>query len=108
MTKTKSKKPAPAADDYLDLVRRFPLRPIRRDAEYDQAIMILKDLIARADGGGISAGESDYADALGQFIDTFERAHYRVEHELRTPVARLKYLMQQHGMKTAELGKLLG
>src|SRR5947209_4649141 len=100
MTRTKTRKVA-VADDYLNLVRRLPLRPIRSETEYDDAIAILKELVARAEQG-LSSGESDYADALGQFVDSYEKAHYRLEHDLRTPVARLKFLMQQHGMKTAE------
>ena len=96
------------ADDYLDLVRRFPLRPIRKEAEYDQAIEILKDLVSRADRPGLTAGESDYADALGQFIDVYEQANYRIEHVLKTPIERLKYLIEQQGMNTTDLGELLG
>jgi HTH-type transcriptional regulator/antitoxin HigA len=98
----------PVADDYLDLVRRFPLRPIRKEAEYDRAIEILKGLVSRADRPGLTAGESDYADALGQFVDVYEQANYRIEHELKTPIERLKYLIEQQGMNTTDLGELLG
>lgn len=100
--------PAPAAGlDYFKLVRRFPLRPIRDEAQYDQAIELLKVLIARADKG-LSSGETDYADALGHFVGLYETANYPIERELRTPLARLKYLMREHAMKTADLGRLLG
>ncbi|MDQ3441559.1 MAG: helix-turn-helix domain-containing protein [Planctomycetota bacterium] len=87
--------------------KRFPLRPIRSEAEYDQGIVEMKDLIGRADQG-LSPGENDYADALGHFIGLYEAARYPLEHDLRTPLERLKFLMRQHGMKTVELGKLLG
>lgn len=108
MSKTKTKKrPAGEADDYFDRVRRFPLRPLRAEAEYDEAIAVLKELTARADTG-LSPGESDYADALGHFVELYETAHYPLEHDLHTPLERLKYLMNEHGMKTAGLGKLLG
>jgi HTH-type transcriptional regulator/antitoxin HigA len=100
-------KPVGVGDDYLKLVRRFPLRPIRSEAEYDRAVAVLKELIARADDG-LSPGETDYADALGHFVGTYDAAHYSLQHELLTPLERLKYLMQQHGMKTADLGRLLG
>lgn len=96
-----------AGDQYFKLVRRFPLRRIRSEAEYDLAIELLANLIGRADRGR-SPGESDYADALGHFIRLYEKAKFPLEYELRTPLARLKYLMREHGMKTADLGRLLG
>ncbi len=77
------------ADDYLDLVRGFPLRPIRTEAQYDVAIEILKDLVVRADTPGLTAGERDYYDALRQFIASYEDKHYPIEHDLKTPLARL-------------------
>src|ERR1700727_1316383 len=85
-------------DDYLDLVRQFALRPIRSEIEYDRALEILRDLISRADDPGLTTGESDYADALGQFVGVYEQANYRIEHELKTPLKRLKYLLDQQGM----------
>src|ERR1700722_5296665 len=83
------------ADDYLDLVRQFALRPIRSEAEYDRALEVLRDLIIRADDPGLTTGESDYADALGQFVHVYDQANYRIEHVLKTPIHRLKYLMEQ-------------
>ncbi|MCC7349710.1 MAG: hypothetical protein IT446_04000 [Phycisphaerales bacterium] len=103
----KTRKTAIATDDYLDLVRRFPLRPIRNEADYDTAIEILKSLVSRADEE-LSHGESDYADALGHFVDLYENAHYPLENELHTPLERLKFLMRLHEMKAPGLGRLLG
>ena len=36
-----------AGDCYLDLVRRFPLRPLRSDADLDAAIKMVDELIDR-------------------------------------------------------------
>ena len=96
------------ADDYLDLVKRFPLRPIRTKAAYREAIEIHQALLIRADDPGLSEGESDYLDALDQFISTFEDRHYPLEHLMHTPIERLKYLLEQSSMNTTDLGKLLG
>jgi HTH-type transcriptional regulator/antitoxin HigA len=98
-------KTSSVSDDYLKLVQRFPLRPIRVETEYDRAVEILKRLLASP---RLSSGESDYADALGYFIDSWESAEYPLAHTLKTPLGRLKYLMREHGMKTAGLGKVLG
>src|SRR5262249_37521932 len=95
-------------DDYLALVKRFPLRPIRSEAQYRQATEIMGELIGRADSPGLSAGETDYTDALGRFVGDWEYARYPIENVLKTPIDRLKYLMQQSGMNVSQLGELLG
>lgn len=97
----------PVDSNYFKLVRGFPLRPIRSEAEYNRAVTILKELVARADDG-LSPGETDYADALSHFVGLYESGHYPLEKVMATPVARLTYLMREHGMKTADLGRLLG
>ncbi len=94
-------------DDYFEWVRRFPLRPIRSRAEYDQAGAILTELVGRADDPGLSSGEGDYADALGHFLGAYDREHFPIDSKL-TPLEALKYLMEQTGMKTSDLGHLLG
>ena len=98
---------ATVTDDYLDLIRRFPLRPIRTDAEYDQAIPILEELVARADSG-LTGGERDYADGLAHFVRAFDDKHFPVDNSLKTPLARLQYLMDQREMSIVELGRILG
>src|SRR5205823_283968 len=93
---------------YLELVKRFPLRPIRNEAQYDQAVEIMGNLIGRADDPGLSDGESDYADALGQFVRIYDDKHYPVGEAFKTPLEALKFLMEQCGMNTTQLGELLG
>jgi len=95
------------ADDYFNLVRRFPLRALRTEAECDQANEVLKDLLMRADDPGLSAGERDYFDALNQLIGVFEDKHYPLPGKT-TPIEVLKFLMEEHQMSTSDLGKLLG
>jgi HTH-type transcriptional regulator/antitoxin HigA len=95
-------------DDYLDLVRAFPLRLIRNLEEYNQAIDLLKGLVGRADDPGLTAGERDYTEALGQFVGAYESKHYPIASSLKTPLACLKYLMKESSMTTGELGELLG
>jgi hypothetical protein len=45
-----------AADDYLELVKAFPLRTLRSDHEHLQAVKVLTRLLGRPDGK-LSAGE---------------------------------------------------
>jgi HTH-type transcriptional regulator / antitoxin HigA len=95
------------ADDYLELVKQFPLRPLRSDGEYDRAIEIHRELISRADSPGLSTGETDYADALTRFIGDYENQHYP-RGAKPTPIELLKFLMEENSMNTSDLGVLLG
>jgi HTH-type transcriptional regulator / antitoxin HigA len=100
------------ADDYLELVRRFPLRPIRTRAVYDCAGKILEDLVGRADAG-LSPGESDYTDVLSTLVREYDEKHSsilqdRAAGRRSSPIEMLKFLMEQHGMNTVSLGKLVG
>ena len=51
-----------ATKKYLDLVARFPLRPIERDEELDAAIAVVDSLLAKP---RLSKDEDDYLDVLG-------------------------------------------
>ena len=98
---------APVADDYLELVKRFPLRPLRSDRELDRAVEIHRELIGRADSPGLSEGESDYADALTRFIVDYENQQYPRGLKPK-PIELLKHLMEANAMTTSDLGELLG
>ena len=91
---------------YLNLVRQFPLRPIRRKRELDQAMKIAGHL-ATYDEGTLSAGEQDYLDALTVFIEDYQRRH-PAEAPNVTPLAMLKHLMDEHSMNTSDLGRVIG
>ena len=54
---------------YLDLIRRFPLRPLRSDSELDSAIEVIDSLI---DLDKLSAPERDYLDVLSDLVKDYE------------------------------------
>jgi HTH-type transcriptional regulator/antitoxin HigA len=56
-------------DRYLELVRRFPLRPLRSDADLDAAITVIDSLIDRDD---LTPPEQDYLDVLGDLVEAYE------------------------------------
>jgi HTH-type transcriptional regulator / antitoxin HigA len=56
-------------DRYLELVRAFPLRPIRTNAELDEAVAVVDSLI---DQDELSAPEQDYLVVLSDLIETYE------------------------------------
>jgi len=107
MTKTKRRN-SEVADDYMDLVRRFPLRPIRSQSDYVIAAGILAGLVGRADAG-LTPGESDYADTLTRLVAEYDQQHSSViKTGKASPIEVLKFLLVQHGMNTVSLGKLVG
>src|SRR5205823_1830142 len=56
-------------DRYLDLIRRFPLRPLRTEADLDVAVAVIDELIDRAE---LTAPEQDYLDVLSDLVETYE------------------------------------
>src|SRR5207247_1570005 len=56
-------------DTYLDLIRQFPLRPLRTDADLDAAVAVIDALIDRPE---LTAPEEDYLDVLSDLVETYE------------------------------------
>lgn len=65
---------AERADPYLDLIRAFPLRPIRTDADHDRAIAIVDALSDRRPA--ILPEEHDYFIVLCLLIEHYESKIY--------------------------------
>src|SRR5437899_6952002 len=63
------RRPSKALDGYLDLVRQFPLRPIRSETELDRAIAMINSLLDRDQ---LSPAEEDYLDVLGDLVERYE------------------------------------
>ena len=57
---------------YLALVREFPIRPIRSDAELDEAIRMLDKLLERTKS--LDVQERGYFDSLANEIQRYEAA----------------------------------
>jgi HTH-type transcriptional regulator/antitoxin HigA len=91
---------------YLDLLRQFPLRPIRSKRELGSAMKIAGHL-ATYDEGTLEAGEQDYLDALTILIEDYQRRH-SLELPQIEPRAILKHLMEQRDMTATELGRVIG
>ena len=91
---------------YLELIRQFPLRPIRNKRELNRA-MTLAGHLATFDEGTLSHGEQDYLDALTVFIEDYDR-RYPIDMPEVTPLAMLKHLMEEHEMNISDLGRVIG
>jgi HTH-type transcriptional regulator/antitoxin HigA len=95
----------PVSDTYLAMVRQFPLRPIRSDAECRKATAILDQWFGRDD---MDDGRADYVRVLAGLVADYEEARHPLDESLATPLDRLKHLMEENDMSTADLGRLLG
>ncbi len=87
-------------DNYLGLVRAFPLRPIRSDAELDRAIAMIDSLITRDD---LDLGEEDYVDVLSDLVHRYE-----AEHDPIAPVPdseMVRFLLESNDMAQTELAQ---
>ncbi len=96
-----------AADDYLELIRAFPLRTFRSENDHAAAVKILGRLLGRP-GGRLTNGERDYAEVLGRLIDDYGQKEYPQLPRTHSPLELLRFLMAEHALKSDGLGKLLG
>lgn len=92
-------------DRYLQLVCEFPLKAIRTKAEYGRAMAMASRLAVRGEDG-LSAGEQDYLDALMVLIEGYDLAQQ--PWKKTSGLELLRHLMDEHGMKLAELGRIVG
>ena len=94
------------ANRYLELVKRFPLRPIRTKREYAAASIVIDELAVRGEDD-LNNDELDYLDVLTDLVEAYDERMWQAP-IARTPKERLKALMDEAGMSTADLGRLLG
>ena len=98
-----TRRPAPA---YLALIDQFPLRPLRSEQDYDEAVTVLDTLAVRPEGS-LHPAEQDYLDTLTMLVEAYDREHDETNGEQLDPLSMLKYLMEESGMSQADLGRLL-
>jgi HTH-type transcriptional regulator / antitoxin HigA len=90
-------------DRYLDLVRRFPLRPLRSDADLDAAIAVIDELLDHAD---LTDPEQDYLDVLSDLVDAYEDEHIPI-----APVGdadMLRFLIENKDVTQSQLAAEAG
>jgi HTH-type transcriptional regulator / antitoxin HigA len=88
---------------YMTLIARFPLRPIRTDAELDVAAGVIDELTDRDD---LSSSEADYLDVLGDLVERYENEH--VEMPYVSDAAMLSSLMEEKGVRQADVIRATG
>ena len=81
-------------DRYLDLIRRFPLRPLSSAAELDGAVAVIDELLDRE---SLSTPELDYLDVLSDLVENYEDAAVPMKHV--DDAAMLRFLLQSKDVK---------
>jgi HTH-type transcriptional regulator/antitoxin HigA len=97
-TKNLQKSTKGSSDRYLELIRKFPLRPICSEVELDRAIAVIDSLVDRGD---LDRDESDYLDVLGDLVEKYEgQAHPMAP---ASDAEILRHLIEARGINQAQL-----
>lgn len=78
------------------------LRPIRTEADYDDALTELERLW----GAALGTPAGDRLDVLATLIDAYEAEHHRIDPP--DPIDAIRFRMEQQGLTRRDLEPLLG
>jgi HTH-type transcriptional regulator/antitoxin HigA len=90
-------------DDYVKLVRIFPLVPISSRAQHGEAMDVIKRLAGKR---LMTQAENDYFDVLVRLIQDYENK--TVKSTPITPQAALKFLIEQNDLTQSDIAVLAG
>ena len=94
-----------APDTYMNLIRRFPLKPLKNDHEHAQVVEVLSELMGR----NLDGGASDYLDMLILIVNKYEDEHHTPRGGAHlTPQQALRAIMNANNMSQADIGKIIG
>ena len=93
-------------DDYLTLVQTFPLKKVQSNAQHEEALKMSGSLIGLH--RKLTAGESQYLDALVVLIREYEHTRHDPELPKAKGIDVLRHLMAERRMTQLELARLLG
>ena len=100
-------------DTYLTLIRMFPLRPLRSEADLDEAMAILDALVVK---DALSAAEADYLAVLSDLVEQYEAEAHPIppasdaellQHLLEAQSVTPREVVQATGMDMATLAAVL-
>jgi len=100
-------------DTYLTLIRTCPLRPLRTEADLDEAMAILDALVVK---DALSAAEADYLAVLSDLVEQYEAEAHPIppasdaellQHLLEAQSVTPREVAQATGMDMATLAAVL-
>jgi HTH-type transcriptional regulator/antitoxin HigA len=89
---------------YLELIMRFPLKPIHSEQENDRAAEVCDELLNHFDS--LTPDERGYFEVLSKLVEEFESRWD--EEKSVTPRELLKFLMEQNNLTQTDLLPKLG
>lgn len=87
-------------DRCVALIRQFPLRPLRSDADLDAAVAVVDGLI---DGDDLTNAERDYLDVLSDLVESYEED--AVPMRVVDDAEMLRFLIEQRSITQSELAR---
>lgn len=96
---------ARADNQYMSLVKDFPLVPLRTENDFHEAVKVMKQLAKRIPS--LSVGEADYLSVLGDLIKAYESRLPKLDDDM-TPQEALRYLMEENQLSQADLVEFVG
>ena len=90
--------------EYAALLKKYPPKVIRTEAENEHYTQVLYDLDLRSEK--LTEAEKELADLLTLLIENFEDQHYQLPKA--SPLAVLEFLMDQQGLKQKDLLDVFG
>jgi|SRR5690349_22055621 len=93
-----------ASSEYIELLKKFPLRVIRTQKENEACTALLYELDNRS--RKLTAAEKELAELLTLLIEDFEDRHYQLPRA--KPLEVLQFLMEQHGLLQKDLADIFG
>jgi HTH-type transcriptional regulator/antitoxin HigA len=100
---TRNRRRKPPAEEYFALVRAHPLLPIACAADHAEAMRVLEAL---ADREPLSPAAGDYLSVLASLVHEYEREAF--PGPKTDGVDTLKFLLEEHGLSVAALGRETG
>lgn len=95
----------PLPETFAELNAELPLRPIRDDIDYDNAIEMINRLAVLDER---AKDQQDYLETLTELVGKYEDEHFARDFSHISPLDTLKFLCKQNGMNASVLGELLG
>jgi len=103
MLMSTTNRPGDLKEPYAELIRQFPLRPIRSDDELDAAIRVVDSLVGRP---ALRPEEQDYLDVLSDLVERYEAEAHPI-----APLSdadMLQHLIEAKGVPQTEVARATG
>jgi HTH-type transcriptional regulator / antitoxin HigA len=92
-----------AQDTYLALIRTFPLRPLRSEADLDEATTIIDALVVQ---DTLTDAEADYLAVLSDLVEQYEAEVHTIPPA--SDAALLQHLLEAQAVTTVEVAQATG